>query len=651
MSRPQKSLKEYKALFPYLARYKNRYIIGIIFLVIVDAAQIAIPQFIRIAIDLVSGGDFQWKTIIILSLWMIGIMALVSAGRFLWRYFINGSSRRIETELRENLYNHLQKLSWDFYQKNKIGDLMARSINDLHAVRMSIGMGVVALFDFVFMATAILIIIFIQNPQAALVSIIPLPFITVLILVFGSMVGKKFRAAQEAYSKMSDNVQETFAGVSVVKSFVKEWWFIKKFADSNDDYRKANMELVRLFGFFFPFVTFLSGFTILIMLAIGGRMVILGEMTPGSLVAMFRYLSMLIWPLMGAGFMVTMIQRGAVSLGRINEIMNTVPSIRNVECEECLVSSVECGVKSGGFNETALELRGLNFSYDGSLNNTDENECEKKKVLDDINLKIERGQWLGIMGKTGSGKSTLIKTFMRMIDPPDGNVLIFGKDVRQLPLEELRKLFAVCPQDSYLFSDTIANNITYGIDNKPQSNIEDKETPQINTSILPFFSASSAPLRLREKEFENSLNNAINLAALEKDLNNFQNGRDTLVGERGLTLSGGQKQRTAIARAAIMDAEFLILDDSLSAVDNETEHTILESLWKERKGKTTIIISHRVSTLKYSDNILVLDKGKILEYGSPAQLVSKGGFYSRMAAFQKLELGACGEHNQGDTHG
>jgi len=612
------SLKEFKSLFPYLSRYKSRYIIGIIFLVIVDAAQIAIPQFIRITVDMISTGDFEWKKIIFLCLCMIGIFTFVSVGRFFWRYFITGSSRRIEAEMRENLYNHLQKMPWDFYQKNKIGDLMARSINDLHAVRMSIGMGIVALFDFIFMSSVILIIIFVQDAKSAFFSIIPLPIVTVLILVFGSLVGKKFRAAQETYSKMSDNVQETFAGISVVKSFVKEWWFIKKFADSNDDYRKANMDLVRLFGFFFPFISYLSGLTILIMLSIGGRLVILGEMTPGSLVAMFRYLTMLIWPLMGAGFMVNMIQRGAASLGRINEILNTEPSIKNKNLESADLRGFSQSFDTGlsiirdnlrrtkyesadyliNSSASSIEIKDLNFSYSNA------------SVLENINLKIERGQWIGIMGKTGSGKSTLIKTFTRMVDPPCGSVKVFGVDVRDMPLDELRKLFAVSPQDSYLFSDTIANNIMYGL-----------------------YNASS------------SLDKAIGLAALNKDLDNFQNGKETLVGERGLTLSGGQKQRTAIARAAILDSEFLILDDSFSAVDNETEQKILEVLREERKNKTTIMISHRVSTLKYADKIIVLDKGKVIEAGSPADLLGIKGFYSKMAAFQRMESSVPGVTN------
>jgi ATP-binding cassette subfamily B protein len=586
MSRPSVSLKEYKALIPYISRFRVQYIFGVVCLIIVDAAQIAIPQFIRKMVDLISSGNYQWRQIITLSLYMTGVMAVVAGGRFLWRFFISGSSRRIEAQLRENIYSHLQKLSWDFYQKNKIGDIMARSISDLEAVRMSIGMGVVALFDFIFMSTSILIIIFVQDARSALVSVIPLPLVSALILLFGNLVGKKFRVAREAYSKLSDNAQETFAGIRVVKSFVKEWWFIKKFVDSNDDYRKANMELVRLFGFFFPFIQFLSGFTVLIMLGVGGMRVINGLMTPGSLVSMFSYLNMLIWPLMGAGFMVNMIQRGAVSLGRINEIFNTTPSIKESENPSAAQPSDDV---------PALELSNLTFSYN-----------DTNTVLDGITLKVNRGEWLGIMGRTGSGKTTLIKTFTRMIDPPPGSVRVFGVDARDWPLEELRKLFAVSPQGSYLFSDSIANNISYGY-----------EGADTRTS--------------------GAVDKAVVFASLDKDLAIFQHGKDTLVGERGLTLSGGQKQRAAIARAVIMDSEFLILDDSLSAVDNETERKILEALRNERKGRTTIIISHRVSTLKYADKTLVLDEGKMIEYGTPEQLTALGGFYCRMAAFQKLE--------------
>ncbi|MDR0456038.1 MAG: ATP-binding cassette domain-containing protein, partial [Treponema sp.] len=516
----QSLLSQYRSLLPYLAPYFRRYLWGLMCLIIVDAAQIAIPQFIRQAIDLVSSGAFAWKSIIFLCIWMTALMALISLGRFLWRYFIHGSSRRIETAMQDRLFGHLQTLSWDFYQRNKIGDLMARSTNDLNAVRMAIGMGLVALVDFVVMTTAILIIIFVQDARSALFSVIPLPLVTVLILLFGKSVGKKFMAHQEAYSKMSDTSQETFAGVRVIKSFVKEWWFIKKFAADNDDYRRASMELVRLFGLFFPLVTFLSQFTVLLMLLIGGIRVINGLMSPGSLVAMFRYLQMLIWPLMGAGFTVNMIQRGAVSLSRVNEILNTVPSIRDTEnagnggvVKEFLdqQSSV---VKSSfvGHLPVAIEIKDLCFSYD-----------DANAALENINLTINRGEWLGIMGRTGAGKSTLIKIITRMLDPGTGAVCVYGSDTRNWRLDDLRRLFAVSPQDSYLFSDSIHNNIAYGLD-----------------------SPDMALVRA-----------AAQSAALERDIASFTEGNDTLIGERGLTLSGGQKQRVAIARSLVMNSEFL----------------------------------------------------------------------------------------------
>jgi ATP-binding cassette subfamily B protein len=603
-------LRQYQSLLPYLAPYRWRYLWGLFFLIIVDAAQIAIPQFIRQAIDLVSSGAFEWKKIIVLCLWMTALMALISLGRFLWRYFIHGSSRRIETAMRDRLFAHLQTLAWDFYQRNKIGDLMARSTNDLDAVRTAIGMGLVALVDFVVMTTAILIIIFVQDSRSAMFSVIPLPLVTILILLFGKSVGKKFTVYQEAYSKMSDTAQETFAGLRVIKSFVKEWWFIKKFAADNDEYRKASMDLIRIFGLFFPLVTFLSQFTVLLMLVIGGIRVINGLMSPGSLVAMFRYLNMLIWPLMGAGFTVNMIQRGAVSLGRVNEILNTVPSIRDKEFSTteycCPLDSLELhggeedfciktpcnSVPSVVDSSFVIEIKDLCFSYG-----------EENTVLENINLTINRGEWLGIMGRTGSGKSTLIKLLTRMLDPCAGTVLVYGKDTRSWPLGDLRRLFAVSPQDSYLFSDSIQNNIAYGIDSPD----------------------------------EMVLRKAAQNAALEKDIAGFAEGNDTLIGERGLTLSGGQKQRVAIARSLVMNSEFLILDDSLSAVDAETERKILDALLVERKNKTTIIISHRVSTLRYADKVLVLDRGKQSEYGSPAELAAAAGFYSRMARLQQLD--------------
>jgi ATP-binding cassette subfamily B protein len=513
---------------------------------------------------------------------------------------------------------------------------MARATNDLNAVRESIGMGFVALIDGTVMAASILIVIFVQDTRTAAWAVIPLPLITVLILFFGKAIGSRFRRSHEAYSALSDAVQETFAGIRVVKSFVKEWWFIKKFADTNDSYRDANMNLVKLFGIFFPFVTFLSGVTVLIVLLVGGIRVIEGYMSPGDLVALFRYLQMLIWPLMGAGWVVNMIQRGAVSLGRVNEVMRSIPAIRSP------IEPVSAGTENPGL--PIIELRDFSFEYpsDPSRNVSNDElsdapgdpELQRSKILESVSLSIKKGSVTGILGRTGSGKSTLIKAITRMIDPPPGTVFIKGMESAAWDLAELRKLFGVTPQDSYLFSDSIKNNIAYGLEN-------------------------DADLRSVDLQSGETLVRAAKLAALEKDFPAFSNGIstgnsagssagnsggwETLIGERGLTLSGGQKQRTAIARSIAAGREILILDDSLSAVDVETEKAILDGPFElrlERKQSgsalTMIIISHRVSALSRSDQVIVLEKGRITEQGSPAELAAGDGFYARTAALQSL---------------
>jgi len=589
------SVAEFRSLFPYFRKYSLSYAVGFFFLITVDAAQVIIPQFIRQAVDIASSGAFEIKKVIVPCAVMVGLMGVVSLGRFFWRYFIHGSSRRIETELREKLFEHLLSLSYDFYQKNKIGDLMARATNDLNAVRESIGMGLVAMVDGTVMAAAILVIIFIQDTHTAAFAVLPLPLITILILLFGNLIGKRFRRAQETYSALSDAVQETFSGVRVVKSFVKEWWFIKKFADTNDDYRDANMALVKLFGIFFPLITFLSGLTVLIVLLVGGISVTEGSMSPGSLVALFRYLNMLIWPLMGAGFVVNMIQRGAVSLGRVNEVLRSAPLILSPPEAVNNNNGVSSFVPGGPL----IELRNLTFGF------------SETPVLEDINISIREGTVTGILGRTGSGKSTLIKAITRMIAVPPGTVFIKGVESSSWDLADLRKIFGVTPQDSYLFSDSIKNNIGYAL--------------EVNGGN------------------EEGLTKAASLAALDSDFLAFQEGWNTPIGERGLTLSGGQKQRTAIARSVAADREILILDDSLSAVDAETEKKILDALFelgreKRRSGLpwTMIIVSHRVSALSRSDEVIVLEKGRIIEKGTPTELAVQGGFYARTAALQSL---------------
>jgi ATP-binding cassette subfamily B protein len=530
-------------------------------------------------------------------------MGGICVGRFWWRFFIHGASRRIETEIRDRIFEHLLTLSYDFYQKNKIGDLMARSTNDLGAVRMAIGWGLVNIFDGIAMSVTIVIIIFIQDARTALFAVLPLPIITALILLFGRVVGKQFFRVQETYSKMSDTVQETFAGIRVIKSFVKESWFTGKFAGSNDEYRKANMDLTKYFGIFFPLIAFLSGLTTLILLLVGGQRVVQGLMTPGDFVALESYLQMLIWPLMGAGIMVNMIQRGAVALKRINDVLNTKPAIASPQ--EPLsggVTRAGGSVRGDHARLPVIEVRGLSFSYPGG-----------GSVLEGIDLVVEEGDTIGILGRTGSGKSTLIKTFMRMVDPPPGTVLVKGIPVADWDLRALRSLFGVTPQDSYLFSDSLKNNIVYGLEPRAERGEETTAGEEL-------------------------LAGAVELSALDQDLKSFHQGWETMIGERGLTLSGGQKQRVAISRAVIGAPEILVLDDSLSAVDAETEKRILTALFRERKGKTTIIISHRVSTLQNAGRVIVLDRGRVSEAGKPGELIKRGGFYAQTAELQQLGL-------------
>ncbi|MDR0644490.1 MAG: ABC transporter ATP-binding protein/permease [Treponema sp.] len=577
---------DYSVLFPYLYRYRFRYFLGFVFLIAVDAAQVTIPFFLQKSIDAVYFASTALNSLLHLVGGMVLMMTIVSCGRFLWRYFIHGSARRIETEMRDALFAHILTLSYDFFQKNKIGDLMARATNDLNAVRTAIGMGFVAIFDGTIMAVSILIVIFVQDAKTAALAVLPLPFITALILIFGKLVGKRFQEVQENYSNMSNIVQETFAGIRVVKSFVKEWRFLRQFADTNDDYRKANMDLVKLYGVFFPLISFFSGLTSIILLLVGGIRVINGLMTPGELTALFRYLQMLIWPLMGAGFMVNMIQRGAVSLRRINEVMSAEP----------LIASPKEKTHEPLKDKPVIQVENLTFAYD-----------EKMPVLKNVSFTLEQGEILGILGKTGSGKTTLLKALTRMVDPPSGTILVNGLDVREWDLVELRSLFSVVPQDSYLFSDSIKSNVAYGIDSAD----------------------------------EKSLKKAVEISSIDRDLADFADGWNTVIGEKGLTISGGQKQRIALARAvakrAYTYASIMVLDDSLSAVDAETEKRILTNLFEDLRGTTVIIISHRVSTLTHADKVIVLEDGGIIEYGPPDLLATGNGFYAKIKTLQQLE--------------
>ncbi|MCG8478807.1 MAG: ABC transporter ATP-binding protein/permease, partial [Spirochaetales bacterium] len=512
---------------------------------------------------------------------MIGVAVVIAVGRLGWRFFIHGSSRRIEAELRARLYDHLLTLPSSYYQQVKTGDLMARATNDMNAIRMAVGMALVAFFDGLFMTVAILSILIGQNPRLALLTVIPLPIITVFMVMLGGRIGRLFRSVQEGFSAMSDQTQEAFSGIRVIKAFVKEEYFLRRFGDANDTYQRRNMELVRIWGVFFPLVGFLSGLTLLMLLWFGGRSLIAGEISTGNFVTILSYLQMLIWPMMGAGFTINMLQRGAASLGRINAVLHTEPSIAS---PPDAVTRPIAGT---------VEIRNLTYRFSDSA----------QTALNDVNVRLERGATLGILGRTGSGKSTLVSMLPRLLDPPPGTVFVDGTDIRDFELDTLRRGFAVVPQSAFLFSASIAENIRFG---RPDAS--DEEVMKVGTT-----------------------------AAIDTDIADFPDRWDTIVGERGVTLSGGQRQRIALARALLIDAEVLILDDALSAVDSDTEERILTELAAIGRKRTTVVVSNRVSTLASADLIVVLEGGEVVQRGTHRSLTEEPGFYREIYRLQQRE--------------
>ena len=573
---------EFRTILPYLSEYRWRYVAGIAADLAVDAGNIAMPQFIKTSVDLVASGRAAAANLVPLLGGMVALAAGVAGGRFLWRYFIQGSSRRIETAMRDRFFSRLMEMSGDWFREKSSGDLMARATNDMGAIRQATGMGFITFIDGVFMSAGILVVMFASAPKTAVWTVLPLPLVTILIVLFGRMTGSRFRRVQEIFSRLAGIAQESVAGIRVVKAFVKEDHFGSIFAKSNDEYRDASMSLVRVFGFFFPLISFLSGMTTVILLLAGGSAVVGNRMSPGEIVAMLAYLDMLIWPMMGAGFTVNTIQRGAASLGRVNEILEARPGIVSVPGA------------SRAFPRGDIVVSGFTHVYRGA----------RAPALSCVDLVVPRGATIGILGKVGSGKSTLLRALPRLIDPPEGAVSIGGRDVRDFDLTTLRRAFGFVPQDSFLFSDTISANVRFG-------------NPGLDAADFA---------------------RVVSMAALDADVAGFPAGWETIVGERGLTLSGGQKQRVSIARALAVDPEILVLDDALSAVDADTEERILAALLAGRRGRTNIIVSHRVSTLRHADFVVVLDQGRITQRGTNAQLLADAsGFYAEVANLQALE--------------
>jgi len=575
-------LTSFPLIREFLLRYRWRYIAGLLSLLAVNTLQLITPQVMRRFVDELPTGRLTSGAIWLYGGIIVALAALIAAGRYLWRIYVMGTARLLEYTLRNRLYAHLQTLSPRYFIEHKIGDLMAHATNDINAVRMAMGPGLVMATDAIFMTTAILIILLrTTDPRLTLLALAPLPFLALTVTYFGRLINRRFRRVQEAFADLTDRVQENIAGIRVVKAFAREDAEIQRFAQVNQHNVEMNMRLVRVWGMFHPLVHLLSALSVLIVVGYGGTLVIYGRISLGDFIAFNMYLGMLTWPMMAVGWVINMLQRGRASMERLRVIFNEKPEITDAP------DAVPVQELAG-----RIEFRDLTFAYPGT----------DRPALADINLVVEPGQTLAIVGRTGSGKTTLVNLLVRVFDPPPGTVFIDGCDILRLPLATLRRQVGYVPQDNFLFSSTIADNIGFGGE----------------------FSRQEIEAAARK-------------ARIHDDIVAFPQGYDTMVGERGVTLSGGQKQRTAIARALVKNPRILIFDDCLSAVDTQTEEAILQELRREMQGRTSILIAHRISTVKDADHIIVLDEGRIVEQGTHQELLALNGLYADMYRRQLLE--------------
>ena len=565
----------------WLWRYRGRILAGFVSLLLVNGATILVPLVIREAIDRLARGEGD---LLRSGLMITGLAAVVMAFRFLWRYFFIGAARRIERDLRAKLYSHLLSLSASFYNETKTGDLMAHATNDIEAVTRACGFGVLTIADPLFMIPVSIAIMMSIDPRLTLYAILPLPILSLFMLWYGKVIHHRFEAVQEAFSTLMEKVRETVAGIRVVKSFVQERGTEADFSTTNQLQVDKNMALVRITGLFHPLIELLSGAALAIILWIGGIDVIRASISLGDFVAFTQYLSMLIWPMVAMGWAVNLLQRGKASLDRINRLLAETPEI------------VE-PAKPRSLRGTRIEIRDLTFAYPSS------NGRAATPALSDIHLTIEEGMTLGVVGLTGSGKSTFAHLIPRIFDPPVGTVCIGGVDIRDVDLAELRRSIGFVPQDPFLFSASLSENIAFGRPDASQETIEEAAT----------------------------------LAGIHEEILGFPEGYGTTVGERGISLSGGQKQRVAIARALLLDPQIVIFDDPLSAVDAEREEFILGKLREFFHGRTSIIIAHRISAVMHADQTIVIDKGRIVERGAHDELIARGGIYDRIWRLQQAE--------------
>lgn len=576
-------MAKHNILTKYLKQYKWHYTLGIITLFIVDIFNLYIPQFTGEITDGLQSHTLGMEGVFHIVFKILAVGALLAIGRFFWRYFIFGASRGIEFHIRNDIFKHLETLSLRYFNENRTGDLMAHCTNDLNAVRMSIGPAVITTFDACIMTIMVLYkMITHVNLSLTLLAIIPLSLIAIGGIYYGRSAEKRFDAKQQAFSTLTDEVQESISGIRVIKAFVQEKNELKSFAKANQNNMDQNMNVVKLQAVVMPLLDIIIGLSSVITLVYGGYLTINGTITLGRFIAFNQYIGMLVWPMIAAGDSITFFSQGFASLKRIENIFHETPDIFDSET-----------VKNINHINGSIEFKNLTFNYPNKTT----------KALNNINVTINKGETLAILGRTGSGKTTFANLLLRMYNPVRNSLLIDGNDINDIPLKTLREGIAYVPQDNFLFSETLQNNIAFGATTNDIEKVKE----------------------------------AAKAACIHDNIMDFPENYLTEVGERGVTLSGGQKQRTSIARALMKNAPILILDDALSAVDTNTEEEILKNLKKNRENKTTIIIAHRISTIQNADHILVLDNGAVLEYGSHDQLMNHDGIYRTMYEKQQLE--------------